>query len=78
MPFGAIFLGPLELFLGGLQGPYVGCQSTLVLEVQPYLVVFILAIFWAFFALFGPFGAIYGVGIVEIRNFTQLRQKILR
>ena len=43
-------------------------QSTLVLEVQPYLFVLNSATFGAIFGLFGPFGAIFGVG-VRFKNF---------
>ena len=42
---------------------YLCSQSTLVLEVQPYLFAFTLAKFGAFFALFGPLGAIFGVEV---------------
>ena len=44
-------------------GTYLRSQSTLVLEVQPYLFAFTSAKFGAFFALFGPFGAIFGVEV---------------
>ena len=47
---------------------YLKRQPNLVLEVQPYLFVFNLATFRAFFALFGPFGAIFLV-VVRFRNF---------
>ena len=59
----AIF-GSFGLFLGSgsdsktIFGTYLCSQSTLVLEVQPYLFVFNLAKFGAFFALLGPFVAI--------------------
>ena len=44
-------------------GTYLCSQSTLVLEVQPYLFAFTSAKFWGFFALFGPLGAILGVEV---------------
>ena len=51
-----------------LFGTYLCRQSNLVLKVQPYLFVFNSAIFGAFFAPFGPLGAIFGVG-VNFNNF---------
>ena len=64
-PFGAIFWSFGAIFGVGVRfknifGTYLCSQSTLVLEVQPYLFAFTLAKFGAFFALFGPFGAIFG------------------
>ena len=43
-------------------------QSTLVLDMQPHLFDFNSPKFGAFFALFGPFGAIFGVGF-KFKNF---------
>ena len=59
--FGAFF--GVRARLKNIFGTYLCCQSTLVLEVQPYLFVFNLAKFGAFFALLGPFGAIFGVRV---------------
>ena len=80
--FGALFqfLGPSGyfLFFGAIFGVEVGSNTFLeptnidyqlfVLEVQPYLFVFNSAKFWAFLEFFGPFGAIFGVG-VRFKNF---------
>ena len=44
-------------------GTYLCSQSTLALEVKPYLFAFTSAKFGAFFALFGPLGAIFGVEV---------------
>ena len=69
----AIF-GTFGAFLGvGVRfknffGTYLCRQSTLVLEVKPYIFVFNLAKFGAFFALMGPFRDIFGVG-VRFKNF---------
>ena len=59
-------------------GTYLCSQSTLVLEVQPYLFTVISAKFGAVFALFGPLGAIFGVG-VRFKNIfgTYLPQKYI-
>ena len=50
-------------------GNYQYRQSTLVLEIQPYLFVYNLAKFGAFFTFFGPFEAIFGVGVKFKKNF---------
>ena len=60
--------GLSELFLGLGQAKNIfatfSCRlSNLVLEVDPYLSVSNSATFWAFFALFGPSGAIFGLGL---------------
>ena len=47
---------------------YLRRQSTLVLDMQPHPFEFNLPKFGAFFALFGPFGAIFGVGF-KFKNF---------
>ena len=44
-------------------GTYLCSQSTLLLEVQPYLFAFTSAKFGAVFALFGPLGTIFGVRV---------------
>ena len=51
-----------------LEPTYV-VNQTLVLEVQPYLFAFTLVKFGAFFALFGPSGAIFGVGVMFKKIF---------
>ena len=67
-------LGPSGLFLRLLSGSKSNFgnglfrQSTLVLDMQPHLFDFNLPKFGAFFALFGPFGAIFGVGF-KFKNF---------
>ena len=66
--FGAIFWFFGAIFGVGVKfknifGTYLCSQSTLVLEVQPYLFAFTSAKFGAFFALFGPLGAIFGVEV---------------
>ena len=60
-PLGAIF--GVEVRFKNIFGTYLCSQSTLVLEVQPYLFAFTSAKFGAFFALFGPLGAIFGVEV---------------
>ena len=76
-PFRAFFkpvFGTFELFWGACRSYFWGwgqaknifatfsCRlSNLVLEVDPYLSVSNSATFWAFFALFGPSGAILGL-----------------
>ena len=67
-PFEAIFWYFQAVFGVGVRfknifGTYLCSQSTLVLEVQPYLFAFTSAKFGAFFALFGPLGAIFGVEV---------------
>ena len=59
--FGAIFEDRIRF--KNIFGTYLCRQSTLVLEVQLYLVAFTSVKFGAFLALFGPFGAIFGVGV---------------
>ena len=72
-PFGLSFLGFGAFFGVGVRfknifGTYLCRQSTLVLKVQPYLLVFNFAAYWASFALFlgslglsyGPLGLFYG------------------
>ena len=49
-------------------GNYLCRQSTLVLDMQPYLFVFNSPKFGAFLALFEPFGAIFGVQF-KFKNF---------
>ena len=65
--FGAIFwsFGAIleSVRFKNIFGTYLCSQSTLVLEVQPYLFAFTSAKFGAFFALFGPLGAIFGVEV---------------
>ena len=51
-PFGTIF--GVEVRFKNFFGTYPCKQSTLVLEVQPYLFVFDSTTFWVSFALFGP------------------------
>ena len=58
-PFGVIFW--VKVWFKNIFGNYLCRQSTLVLEIQPSLFVFISAKFWAFFALFWLFGAIFRV-----------------
>ena len=67
-PFWAIFWSFRAIFGVGVRfknifGTYLCSQSTLLLEVQPYLFAFTSAKFGAFFALFGPLGAIFGVEV---------------
>ena len=71
-PFGAVFWSFGAIFGVGVRfknifGAYLCSQSTLVLEVQPYLFAFTSAKFGAVFALFGPSGAVFGVG-VSLKN----------
>ena len=80
-PFGDIFWSFGAIFGVGIRfknifGTYLCSQSTLVLEVQPYLFAFTSAKFGAFFALFGPLGAIFGVE-VKFKNIfgTYLHSK---
>ena len=80
-PFRAIFWSFRAVFgvrvrFKNIFGTYLCSQSTLVLEVQPYLFAFTSAKFGAFFALFGPLGdifrsvgAIFGVRIRFKKNF---------
>ena len=63
---GAIF--GVKVRFKNIFGTYMCIQSTLVLEVPPYLFVFASAIFGAFFALFWLFWLIFGVG-VRSKNF---------
>ena len=68
LPFWAIFWSFRAVFGVGVRfknifGTYLCSQSTLVLEVQPYLFAFTSAKFGAFFALFGHLGAIFGVEV---------------
>ena len=70
----ALFLGPLGLFfcsLGAIVGvgvrfknifgTYLCSQSSLVLEVQPYIFAFTSAKFGAFFAVLGLWGLFWGL-----------------
>ena len=50
-------------------GTYLCIKSTLVLEIQPYLIVFNLAKFGAFLTFFGPFEAIFGVWVKLMKFF---------
>ena len=66
-PFGVISFGPLELFWGRGQarkifGTYSYSQSTLVLEVQPYLFALTSAEFGAFLPFLGLLGLFLGLG----------------
>ena len=67
-PFFAIFWSFRAIFGVGVRfkyffGTYLCRQSTLVLEVKPYLFVFNLATIGAFVWLFEPFGGICGVWV---------------
>ena len=66
MSYFEIFLTLLRSYFWGWDqvqkhlGTYLCRQSTLVMEVQPYLLVFNSATFWAFFAFFlGPLGLFF-------------------
>ena len=50
-------------FVKNIFEAYLCSQSTLFLEVQPYLFAFTLAKFEAFFAYFEPLGATFGVEV---------------